>query len=182
MQKSKFRGAVVGTSIGLIAFGSVASAAFLASGELNAPVTTGTVQTMEVTVEVPTELFPGYLEDATITLTNPNPVPTRVTDVTFKEWQSSTPELTPYLISAPSLALNGLNAAGAPAPLLLQPGQTKSVTLENVVGLVPTIPNQSTVRSGSKPFQGIDAVAVYSVTYVAANGTEVPGGAALPKK
>ncbi len=182
MQKSKFRGALVGTSIGLVAFGTVASAAFLASGELNAPVKTGTVQTMEATVTVPNGLFPGYMEDATITLTNPNSVPTRVTEVTFKEWQSSNPELTPYLVAAPALALNGLNAAGAPAALVLQPGQEKTVTLENVVGLVPTTPNQSTVRSGSKPFQDVDAVAVYNVTYTVANGTEVPGTAALPKK
>ncbi len=182
MQKSKFRGAVVGTSIGLIAFGSVASAAFLASGELNAPVTTGTVQMMEATVEVPNGLFPGYLEDATITVTNPTSLPTRVTDVTFNRFETSNPDLQKHLISAPALAVNGLNAAGQPAPLLLQPGQTKTVTLENVVGLLATTPNQSTVRTGSESFQGMDAVAVYNVTYTVVNGTEVPGAAALPKK
>jgi hypothetical protein len=183
MQKSKFRGAVVGTSVGLIAFGSVASAAFLASGELNAPVKTGTVQTMEATVTVPNELFPGYLEDATITLTNPNKVETRVSTVTFKEWKSSNAQLVPYLVAAPTLAVGGVNPVnGNYPPLVLAPGETKTVTMADVVGISSTIPNTSTANTGAKSFQGVDATAVYTVTYVASAGAETVGSVSVPKK
>jgi hypothetical protein len=183
MQKSKFRGVVVGTSVGLVAFGSVASAAFLASGELNAPVKAGTVVEMETEVVVPTNLFPGYLEDVTITVTNPNPVETRVTKVTFSHWETSVPGLAQWLVAAPSLALNGQNpTTGALPPLVLKANETKSVTLENAVGLAANTPNQSTQNTGAVPFQGADAVAVYTVEYVASPGTETVGTAAMPKK
>jgi hypothetical protein len=183
MQKSKFRGAVVGTSVGLVAFGSVASAAFLASGELNAPVEAGTVQQMEAQVTVPNDLFPGYLEDATITLTNPNPVETRVSQVTFARWETSVPGLAQYLVAAPTLAVAGQNPVnGAYPPLVLKPGETRTITLENVVGLSVNTPNQSTQSTGGVSYQGADAVAVYTVSYVASPGAETVGTVALPKK
>ncbi len=183
MQKSKFRGVVVGTSLGLVAFGSVASAAFLASGELNAPVKAGTVQQMETEVVVPNDLYPGYLEDVTITLTNPNPVQTRVAKVTFSRWETSVPGLAQWLVAAPSLAVGGQNPVnGNFPPLVLEPGETRSVTMENAVGLAPNTPNQSTANTGAVPFQGADAVAVYTVEYVASPGAETVATAALPKK
>ncbi|WP_298456716.1 hypothetical protein [uncultured Cellulomonas sp.] len=183
MQKSKFRGVVVGTSVGLVAFGTVASAAFLASGELNAPVKTGTVKVMEVKVTVPDELYPGYLEDATLTFTNPNKVPTRVTDVVFDRWDTTTPNLTQYLVAAPALAPAGVNPTnGNIVPLQLLPGETKTVTIADVVGLAANIPNQSTGNTGSVPYQGVNATAVYDVTYVVSNGTEAVAPVAVPKK
>lgn len=178
MQKSKFRGAVVGTSVGLIAFGSVASAAFLASGELNAPVRTGTVQAMEVSVDVPAELFPGYLEDASITFTNSNSVATRVVAVEFDRWVTDAPGLATHLVAAKTIAPAGLNGT-AVRPLVLEAGQSRTVTIPNLVGLSSAAPNTSTQATGLQSFQGVDATAIYKVSYVAHNGTEVPATVAV---
>ena len=168
MQKSTFRGAVVGVSVGLVAFGSVASAAFLASGELNAQVTAGTVQVMDVTAVAQDELFPGYMSDVAITFTNPNEVQTRVTGVTFKSFTGAS-QLTPYLVAEQTLAVGGVNpTTGALRPLVLEPGASQTVTVPNAVGLRTAAPNSL----AGAALQGSKAVAVYSVTYSASPGTE----------
>lgn len=167
MQKSKFRGAVVGTSVGLIAFGSVASAAFLASGELNARVTAGTVQAMDVVATPEGDLFPGYLSDVEITFTNPVPVPTRITAVNLKQFSGDS-QLTPYLLAEQKLVLNGVNAAGAARPLELQPNESITITMPDAVGLRAATPNQF----AQKAIQGAQAQVVYTVSYTASPGTE----------
>ena len=175
MQRSTFRGAVVGTSVGLIAFGSVASAAFLASGELATRVTAGTVQSMEVFATAEEDLFPGYLSDVEITLTNTNSVPTRITSVDFKQFAGD-PQLTPYLLAEKKLVLNGVNAQGLARPLELQPDESITLTLPDVVGLKAAAPN----AFGGKSVQGAQAQVIYTVSYTASPGTEsarLEGGA-----
>ncbi len=167
MQKSKFRGAVVGTSVGLIAFGSVASAAFLASGELNASVKAGTVQSMNVTAVVEEALYPGYLSDVTLTFTNPNPVETRITTVDFSKFVGDS-QLTPYLLAEQKLLVNPLNNAGNMRPLAIAPGATVKVTLPDAIGLKALTPN----ALAQKAIQGATATAVYTVGYTASPGAE----------
>jgi hypothetical protein len=167
MQKSKFRGAVVGTSVGLIAFGSVASAAFLASGELNAPVKAGTVQTMNVTAVVKDQLYPGYLSDVTLTFSNPNSVETRITSVDFKNFVGDS-QLTPYLLAEQKLLINGVNPQGVSRPMAVAPGQSVTVTLPDAIGLKANTPN----AFAQKAIQGATATAVYTVGYAASPGTE----------
>jgi hypothetical protein len=172
MRKPTFRGALVGTSVGLVAFGGVAAAAFWTTGTIQAPVVAGEVVVADVTATVADELFPGYLNDVTLTFTNPNPVETRVTDVTFLRFEGD-PALQPYLISTPVLAPAGTNAAGQPRPLVLPPHETVTVTVADAVGLIRTTPNLAP-RTGGESMQGRASAAVYSATYTATPGTETP--------
>ena len=167
MQKSKFRGVVVGTSVGLVAFGSVASAAFLASGELNARVTAGTVQSMDVVATAEEDLFPGYLSDVEITFTNPNPVATRITAVNFKQFAGDS-QLVPYLLAEQKLVLNGLNAQGAARPLELGPNESVTLTMPDAVGLKAATPDVF----AKKAIQGAQGQVIYTVNYTASPGTE----------
>ncbi len=170
MQKPTFRGVLVGTTMGLVAFGGVATAALWTTGEIQAPVTAGEVVVADVTATVAGDLFPGYLNDVTLTFTNPNPVATRVTDVEFLRFDGD-PALQPYLISAPTLAPAGTNAAGQPRALVLPPHESVTVTVQDAVGLIRTTPNLAP-RTGGETMQGRSSAAVYSATYTAVPGTE----------
>ncbi len=170
MRRSAMRGVLAGTTVGLLAFAGVASAAFWTTGQLQVPVRVGEVVVVaDATATVEGALYPGELNDLRITFTNPHPVPTQVTAVTVARF-SGDPALVPHLVSAPTLAPDGVDPdTGAPRPLLLPAGGRVTVTLPDVVGLAADTPD--TVTAGG-PVPGAQADVVLRATYTAVPGDE----------
>jgi hypothetical protein len=174
VRTSAMRGVLAGTTVGLLAFAGVASAAFWTTDQLRAPVRVGeVVQVGEAFASVEGALLPGELNDLRLTFTNPNPVPTQVTEVSVERFLGD-PALVPHLVAAPTLAPDGVDpATGAPRPLLLPPGEATTVTLPDAVGLAESTPDAVT---GGGPGPGAQAEVVVRVTY-----TAVPGDETVPQ-
>ena len=166
MRASALRGAVVGTCLGLLAFGGVASAALWAGEELRVPVEAGRITPAETVATVEGDLYPGRRNPLTITFTNPNPVPTHVTGLTVDRFTGDL-ALTAHLVAAPVLAPDGHDpATGEPRPLLLPAHGSVTVTVPDAVGLADD------AHADARPIQGAEAVIVLRATYTAVPGDE----------
>jgi hypothetical protein len=162
VRTSALRGAVVGTAVGLLAFGGVASAALWSSQRLEVPVRIGSMAMGDATATVQGDLYPGQRNDVRLTFTNPNPVPAHVSAVTVERFTGD-PALVPHLLADPVLAPDGVDpATGAPRPLLVPARGRITVTVPDAVGLAPDAPD----------IQGAEADVVLRATYTAVPGDE----------
>jgi len=169
VRTSALRGALAGTSVGLLAFAGVASAAMSSGDALRVPVTVGSVIPGRTTAAVEGDLYPGRLNDVRLTFTNPNRVPTLVTSVTVERFTGD-PALVPHLVAAPVLAPGGVDpVTGAPRPLLLPAGGTVTVTVRDAVGLADGTP-AAVAGAGAVP--GARADVVLRATYTVVPGDE----------
>jgi hypothetical protein len=182
MRASAVRGVLAGTTVGLLAFAGVASAAFWTTDQLRVPVRVGAavvVADASATVEGP--LFPGELNDVRITFTNPHPVPTQVSEVTVARFTGD-PALVPHLVAGPALGPGGVDpVTGAPRALVLPAGGSATVTLPDAVGLALDTPDAVT---GGGPVPGAQADVILRATYAAVPGDETGrlDGPATPRR
>lgn len=85
MTDSRRRLFVVGALIGGVLFGSIAWAAWTATGSGNATAkaqTASALTTVDVSASTPATLYPGATGDTLVRISNPNPYPVQVTGVT----------------------------------------------------------------------------------------------------
>lgn len=166
--KNLSRRALVGIVGGaVVAISAVASAVFTMHTEPWAGGEVTTVVNPQATyAKIDKTLNPGYAEDAVLKIKNTNDVAVKVTGVSFVGWRNCNdpaPSLTGKDCRLEDFLTNQLNPADA-VGIVIAPGQTKTLTLKDAVGLKPEADD---ARQG-KTFE-----AGYFVAFAGVAGNEV---------